>query len=99
MKLLVLALSVALLFAAGESVTDSPLYKHNLCCCATLSEALNCHHCVPKKAGGTCELSVETCKPNKNGCAAANFLRAPRELLMNAYIDIKCCSEDLCNTL
>lgn len=34
MKLLVLALSVALLFAAGQSATDSPLCKHNLCSCA-----------------------------------------------------------------
>lgn len=35
MKLLVLALTVALLFTAGESVTDSPLNKHYHCCCAT----------------------------------------------------------------
>ncbi|XP_023138775.3 uncharacterized protein ly97.3 [Amphiprion ocellaris] len=92
MKLLVLALTVALLFTAGE--------------------ALNCHRCVPKKAGGDCELVVETCKPGKDGCAAANFLRKPyghyqkcmaledcEILKMNAYIDIKCCSEDMCNTL
>uniref|UniRef100_A0A3Q1EIE8 Prostate and testis expressed protein 4-like n=1 Tax=Acanthochromis polyacanthus TaxID=80966 RepID=A0A3Q1EIE8_9TELE len=92
MKLVVLALTVALLFTA--------------------SEALNCHYCVPKKAGGSCELSVETCKPGKDGCAAANFLKEPRghyqkcmaledcEMLkMNSYIDIMCCSEDLCNTL
>lgn len=30
MKLLVLALGIALLFAAGQSATDSPLCKHNL---------------------------------------------------------------------
>lgn len=34
MKLLVLALTVALLFTTGESVTDSPVSKHS-CCCAT----------------------------------------------------------------
>uniref|UniRef100_A0A3B4U1U4 CD59 glycoprotein-like n=2 Tax=Seriola dumerili TaxID=41447 RepID=A0A3B4U1U4_SERDU len=91
MKLLVLALTIALLFTAGE--------------------ALNCHRCVSKKAGGTCELSVETCKPGKDGCAAARFLREPygqyqkcmalsdcRMLKMNAYINIKCCSDDMCNT-
>ncbi len=177
MKLLVLALTVALLFTAGESVTDSPLNKHNLCCCATgtsaisfsrhcagaqkaffsfcnrlqgvmskkwksmwlhacfniyllnqtllitckyslsqerfpqkthrqkliryteatekekqwveyafafflfSGEALDCHRCVSKKAGGPCELTVETCKPEKDGCAAASFLRAPCEFL------------------
>ncbi|XP_069013988.1 CD59B glycoprotein [Embiotoca jacksoni] len=88
--LLVLALTVALLFAAGE--------------------ALDCHRCVPKRAGESCELSVETCKPEKDGCAAAKFLRPPHgqyqkcmalsdcEMLkMNSYIDINCCSEDMCN--
>ncbi|XP_039872334.1 uncharacterized protein ly97.3 [Simochromis diagramma] len=92
MKLLVLALAVTLLFTAGE--------------------ALDCHRCVPKRAGGSCELTVETCKPEKNGCAAANFLKAPyghyqkcmdldscEMLKMNAYINMKCCSEDMCNTL
>lgn len=39
MKFLVLALAVALLFTAGGSVTDSPLNKHNLCCCATQTSA------------------------------------------------------------
>ncbi|XP_040911433.1 CD59 glycoprotein [Toxotes jaculatrix] len=91
MKLLVLALAVALLFTAGD--------------------ALSCHRCVPRKAGGTCELTAETCKPEKDGCAAARFLREPHgqyqkcmalsdcEMLkMNAYIDIKCCSDDMCNT-
>ncbi|KAM6919354.1 CD59B glycoprotein [Xenentodon cancila] len=92
MKLLVLALIVTLLFAAGD--------------------ALDCHRCVPKRAGQDCKLSVETCKPEKEGCVAANFLREPyghfqrcmalshcEMLKMNAYIDTKCCSEDLCNTL
>ncbi|XP_051260430.1 CD59 glycoprotein [Dicentrarchus labrax] len=91
MKLLVLALTVALLFTAGE--------------------ALNCHRCVSKQAGGSCELTVETCKPEKDGCAAAKFLRAPHgqyqkcmalsdcEMLkMNAFINMKCCSDDMCNT-
>lgn len=41
MKLLVLALTVALLFTAGESVTDSPLSKRNLCCRATSGPALS----------------------------------------------------------
>nr|XP_019962144.1 PREDICTED: CD59B glycoprotein-like [Paralichthys olivaceus] len=91
MKLLVLALSITLLFTAGE--------------------ALNCHRCVPRMARGTCELTVETCAPEKDGCAAAKFLKAPHghyqkcmalsdcEMLkMNAYIDIKCCGDDMCNT-
>uniref|UniRef100_A0A3Q3JXL1 MAC-inhibitory protein n=1 Tax=Monopterus albus TaxID=43700 RepID=A0A3Q3JXL1_MONAL len=92
MKLLVLALAVTLLLTAGE--------------------ALNCHRCVPKKAGGACELTVETCKPEKDCCAAARFLREPyghyqkcmamsdcAMLAMNAYIDINCCRDDMCNTL
>ncbi|XP_073347418.1 uncharacterized protein ly97.3 [Pagrus major] len=91
MKFLVLALAVALLFTAGN--------------------ALECHRCVSKKAGGTCELTVETCSPEKDGCAAARFLRAPHgqyqkcmaldscEMLkMNAYIDMKCCGDNMCNT-
>ncbi|XP_072219421.1 uncharacterized protein ly97.3 isoform X2 [Leuresthes tenuis] len=91
MKLLVLVLTVALLFTAGE--------------------ALNCHRCVPKRAGNDCHLSVEMCKPGKDACIAARFLRAPfghfqrcialsdcEILKMNAYIDIKCCTEDQCNT-
>ncbi|XP_060940308.1 CD59 glycoprotein [Limanda limanda] len=91
MKLLVLALTVALLFTAGE--------------------ALNCHQCVPRRAGESCETAVQTCKPGKDGCAAARFLRAPHgyyqkcmalsdcEMLkMNSYIDIKCCGDDMCNT-
>ncbi|XP_041805842.1 secreted protein of Ly-6 domain 1 [Chelmon rostratus] len=91
MKLLILTLTVVLLIAAGE--------------------ALNCHRCVPKKAGGTCELTVETCRPEKDACAAARFLRAPygqyqkcmalsdcEMLERNAYINMKCCSDDMCNT-
>lgn len=34
MKLLVLASTITLLLTAGESVTDSPLNKHSVCCCA-----------------------------------------------------------------
>ncbi|KAM4605051.1 CD59B glycoprotein isoform 1-T2 [Polymixia lowei] len=92
MKLLVLALALALVFTTGE--------------------ALNCHRCVSKKAGGTCELSVETCKPGKDACAAVKFLREPfgqfqkcmsmldcQMLQINAYIESKCCNEDMCNTL
>ncbi|KAM3605434.1 uncharacterized protein V6R79_025662 [Siganus canaliculatus] len=90
-KLLVLALAIALLFTAGE--------------------ALNCHRCIPKTAGGTCELSVETCKPGKDACAAARFLKAPygryqkcmaltdcEMLKMNAFINMKCCTNAMCNT-
>ncbi|KAK9538766.1 hypothetical protein VZT92_003916 [Zoarces viviparus] len=91
MKLLVLAFAVALLFTAGE--------------------ALTCHRCLSQKAGGNCELSVETCSPEKNACAAVQFLSAPHGqkqkcmalsdcvmLKMSAYIDTKCCTEDMCNT-
>lgn len=162
MKLLALALSVALLFTAGESPTDPPLNKHNLCCCATgtsaiscslyctgtadlsdtqthstlslppmwlhtfgnyllnqilqiadrcmpygsnlvkytrgrkritvfclfissscfnVGEALNCHRCVPRVPGEACEFSVEVCKPGKDSCVAAKFLREPCEFL------------------
>lgn len=42
MKLLALALSVALLFAAGESATDPPLNKHHVYCCAMGTSAINC---------------------------------------------------------
>lgn len=53
MKLLALALSVALLFTAGESATDPPLNKHNLCCCATGTSAISCSlYCT-----GTADLS------------------------------------------
>ncbi|KAM9349876.1 uncharacterized protein ly97.3 [Symphorus nematophorus] len=91
MKLLVLAVAVTLLFTAGE--------------------ALDCHRCVSKQAGGECEFTVETCRPGKDACAAAKFLRAPHgqyqkcmaladceDLKMNSYINIKCCTEDMCNT-
>ncbi|XP_040026883.1 uncharacterized protein ly97.3 [Gasterosteus aculeatus] len=91
MKFWVLALAVGLLFTAGE--------------------ALDCHRCVSRRAGGACELSVETCKPGKDACAAARFLKPPHgefqkcmalsdcEMLkMNAYININCCTEDMCNT-
>ncbi|XP_030016418.1 CD59 glycoprotein [Sphaeramia orbicularis] len=91
MKLLVLALTISLLFTAGE--------------------ALQCHRCVSRVAGGACELSLETCPPDKDACAAAKFLRHPfaqyqkcmrqtdcEMLKRNAYIDIKCCGDDMCNT-
>ncbi|XP_042352968.1 uncharacterized protein ly97.3, partial [Plectropomus leopardus] len=91
MKLLVLVLTIALLFTAGE--------------------ALNCHRCVSKTAGGTCEHTVETCKPGKEACAAVKFLRPPNAqfqkcmaledcevLKMNAYLDVKCCTNGMCNT-
>uniref|UniRef100_A0A8C6UGX9 CD59 glycoprotein-like n=1 Tax=Neogobius melanostomus TaxID=47308 RepID=A0A8C6UGX9_9GOBI len=91
MKLLALALAVALLFTAGE--------------------CLDCHKCLPRRAGENCELAVETCKYGKNGCAAAKFTRAPfgqyqkcmaladcNLLKLNAYINIKCCGDNLCNT-
>uniref|UniRef100_A0A3P8WMZ2 UPAR/Ly6 domain-containing protein n=1 Tax=Cynoglossus semilaevis TaxID=244447 RepID=A0A3P8WMZ2_CYNSE len=91
MKLLVLALSITLLFTAGE--------------------ALDCIRCVSRKAGGACERSVETCKPEKDACAAAKFLTPPNAqyqkcmtladcemLKTNAFIDITCCTEDMCNT-
>ncbi|XP_061695447.1 CD59B glycoprotein [Syngnathoides biaculeatus] len=90
MKLLLLALSVALLFAAGE--------------------ALNCHRCVSRVAGEDCELTTETCRPDKNGCAVAKFLRPPYGsyqkcmavedcmlLMDNSFMHIKCCDHDMCN--
>lgn len=42
MKLSLLALTIALLVTAGESVTDSPLSKHNLCCCTTGTQSAAC---------------------------------------------------------
>ncbi|KAM4727667.1 uncharacterized protein ly97.3 isoform 2-T2 [Anableps anableps] len=91
MKLLVLALALVLLFTVGR--------------------ALDCHRCVPIRAGGTCQSTVETCKPSKDACVAARFLREPfaqfqrcialsdcKMLEMNAYIKLKCCTEDMCNT-
>ncbi|XP_043989548.1 CD59 glycoprotein [Gambusia affinis] len=91
MKLLILALALILLFTAGR--------------------ALDCHRCVPSRAGGTCQTSVETCTLNKNACITAKFLRHPfghfrrciaysdcKMLEANAYIDVKCCTKDMCNT-
>lgn len=49
-------------------------------------ETLNCHRCVPQRAGGECELTEETCKPEKNGCAAARFLRKPCEFFQHTQI-------------
>uniref|UniRef100_A0A672YVN6 UPAR/Ly6 domain-containing protein n=1 Tax=Sphaeramia orbicularis TaxID=375764 RepID=A0A672YVN6_9TELE len=83
-----------------------PLY---VCYMLMLGEALQCHRCVSRVAGGACELSLETCPPDKDACAAAKFLRHPCEfkcmrqtdcemLKRNAYIDIKCCGDDMCNT-
>ncbi|XP_036412434.1 CD59 glycoprotein [Colossoma macropomum] len=73
--------------------------------------ALDCLHCVPAKAGGACEVTKVTCPAEKDACAAAKFLRAPyghyqkclamsdcEMLKQNAYLRIKCCQEDACNT-
>nr|AGS12542.1 CD59-like protein [Misgurnus anguillicaudatus] len=75
------------------------------------SWALECHQCTPAKAGGACEVTTVTCPPEKNGCAAARFIRKPyghfqkcmamsdcEMVKQNAYINIKCCQKDLCNT-
>ncbi|XP_077580701.1 uncharacterized protein ly97.3 [Stigmatopora nigra] len=91
MKLLALALSVVLLFSAGE--------------------ALTCHRCTPAAAGEECHITMETCPPGKDACAYAEFLRAPHgryqkcmskidcEMLkLNAFINMKCCDTDMCNT-
>ncbi|XP_077372749.1 uncharacterized protein ly97.3 isoform X1 [Festucalex cinctus] len=91
MKLLLLALSVTLLFIAGE--------------------ALKCRHCVPRAPGEDCELTVETCNPEKDGCAAAKFRLYPhgryqkcmalsdcKLLELNNFIEMKCCNDDMCNT-
>lgn len=48
-------------------------------------EALDCIRCVSRKAGGACERSVETCKPEKDACAAAKFLTPPSESLPTVY--------------
>jgi len=77
----------------------------------TSGEALDCHHCVPKRAGESCDLTVESCKPGKDACAAAKFTRAPfgqyqkcmamsdcNMLQTNSYINMKCCDTDMCNT-
>ncbi|XP_010903163.1 alpha-elapitoxin-Aa2e [Esox lucius] len=91
MRIVILAVSLALMLACGE--------------------ALDCLHCVPARAGGDCEVKVQTCPPEKNACAAAKFRLAPyghfqrcidmsgcKNFELNAYIDIKCCDTDKCNT-
>ncbi|XP_066514436.1 CD59 glycoprotein-like [Hoplias malabaricus] len=73
--------------------------------------ALDCFNCVPAKAGGACEITMVTCPAGKDACAAAKFLRHPyghyqkcmamsdcETLKQNAYINIKCCQMDRCNT-
>uniref|UniRef100_A0A8C7T7P7 Uncharacterized protein n=1 Tax=Oncorhynchus mykiss TaxID=8022 RepID=A0A8C7T7P7_ONCMY len=73
-------------------------------CGCPLGEALVCLRCVPAKAGGDCKVTVETCPPEKDGCAAANFFRAPfghfqrcmdmsgcEQFQTNADINMKCC--------
>uniref|UniRef100_A0A671SLJ0 Lymphocyte antigen 97, tandem duplicate 3 n=1 Tax=Sinocyclocheilus anshuiensis TaxID=1608454 RepID=A0A671SLJ0_9TELE len=73
--------------------------------------ALDCLHCVPEKAGGACEITAVTCPPDKDACAAAKFRRSPyghyqkcmsmsgcEMVKQNAYINIKCCQKDFCNT-
>ncbi|XP_041659875.1 CD59 glycoprotein-like [Cheilinus undulatus] len=90
MKLLILALSVALLFTAGE--------------------ALNCLRCDPKNPWEACEQTVETCPPGKDACAAVVFISEPNiqyqecmkmtdcEMLKsNTFMDINCCTTDMCN--
>ncbi|XP_030629193.1 CD59B glycoprotein [Chanos chanos] len=77
----------------------------------TSGSALECHHCTPRKAGEACEITAVRCEPEKDACAAAKFNRAPyghfqkcmrmsdcEDLKMNAYIQVKCCQTDLCNT-
>ncbi|XP_063063639.1 CD59 glycoprotein [Engraulis encrasicolus] len=72
--------------------------------------ALDCIHCVPKKAGESCTETTATCPPEKDACAAARFLRPPhgyyqkcmkmsdcKMLQTNSYININCCQNDLCN--
>ncbi|XP_051989371.1 CD59B glycoprotein [Xyrauchen texanus] len=77
----------------------------------TGSMALDCNYCVPAKAGGACEVTAVTCPPEKGACAAAKFRRHPyghyqkcmamsdcEMVKQNAYINIKCCQKDFCNT-
>ncbi|XP_042568309.1 neurotoxin 3FTx-RI-like [Cyprinus carpio] len=77
----------------------------------TGGSALDCLHCVPAKAGGACEITTETCPSDKDACAAAKFRRSPyghyqkcmsmsgcEMVKQNAYINIKCCQKDFCNT-
>ncbi|XP_077372778.1 uncharacterized protein ly97.3 isoform X2 [Festucalex cinctus] len=74
-------------------------------------KALNCHHCVPTTASENCELTVETCKSEKDGCASARFRLHPeiryqecmttsvcQMFINNKAIDVKCCNTDMCNT-
>ncbi|KAF7692500.1 CD59 glycoprotein [Silurus meridionalis] len=74
--------------------------------------ALECHQCLPKKAGGACEIFSMTCPAKKDACVAAKFTRAPyghyqkcttmadcQLLKLNAYMKVNCCQDDLCNTL
>ncbi|CAL8346576.1 unnamed protein product [Merluccius merluccius] len=76
-----------------------------------VGSSLNCHRCVSRHAGESCDLIMESCKPGKDACAAANFTRAPfgqyqkcmamsdcEMLKMNSYIEMKCCDSDMCNT-
>ncbi|XP_056127597.1 CD59B glycoprotein [Rhinichthys klamathensis goyatoka] len=73
--------------------------------------ALDCHLCAPVKAGGSCKVTAVTCPPEKDACAAAKFRRSPyghfqkcmsmsdcEMQKQNAYINIKCCQKDFCNT-
>ncbi|KAA0718581.1 hypothetical protein E1301_Tti013161 [Triplophysa tibetana] len=75
------------------------------------SRALDCYHCAPAKAGGACDVTKVTCPPGKDACSAARFLRKPyghfqkcmpfsdcEMVKLNAYINIKCCQKDFCNT-
>ncbi|XP_050951092.1 CD59 glycoprotein [Labeo rohita] len=91
MKLLILAVVLVLVVTGGS--------------------ALDCLHCVPEKAGGACKITTVTCPPDKDACAAAKFRRSPyghyqkcmsmsgcEMVKQNAYINIKCCQKDFCNT-
>ncbi|XP_076837537.1 uncharacterized protein ly97.3 [Brachyhypopomus gauderio] len=72
---------------------------------------LDCYQCVPAKAGGACEITTVTCPAGKHACAAVKFLTRPyghyqkcmapsdcEQLKLNAYINLKCCQDNLCNT-
>ncbi|KAM9439783.1 CD59 glycoprotein isoform 1-T2 [Clarias gariepinus] len=74
--------------------------------------ALDCYHCQPNKAGGACEITTLTCPAEKDACVSAKFLRSPYGhyqkcttmaacdlLKLNAYMRVKCCQGDLCNTM
>ncbi|KAM9789434.1 CD59 glycoprotein [Neosynchiropus ocellatus] len=91
MKLLVLTVTVALLFAAGEALT---CYR-----CIPKQAGLPC-----ELSEETCKPGKDACASAKflsspfgqyQKCMAmsdCNMLR------MNSFIDMKCCAEDLCNT-